>query len=87
MSDSRQTTEPQDPRVKAALAEYMERLDRGEPVDRQQFLAQHADIAAELESFIATAEQLGRLAGLSQVMSSVLASPMISTICCTAPTS
>ncbi len=61
MDQARQAVKPDDPRVKAALAEYMERTDRGEQVDRQQFLAAHADIADELSSFIATSEELARL--------------------------
>ena len=36
---------PKDPRVEAALREYLERVDRGEPVDREEFLARHAPIA------------------------------------------
>jgi predicted unusual protein kinase regulating ubiquinone biosynthesis (AarF/ABC1/UbiB family) len=62
MDQALQAAKPDDPRVKAALAEYMERVDRGEQVDREQFLAAHAEIADELGSFISTSEELARLA-------------------------
>jgi hypothetical protein len=35
----------------AALAEYLERTERGEAVDREAFLGEHADVADELRSF------------------------------------
>src|SRR5262245_25107620 len=62
MDQARQAAKPDDPRVEAAPAEDMERVDRGEQVDREQFLAAHADIADELGSFITTSEELARLA-------------------------
>jgi WD40 repeat protein/tRNA A-37 threonylcarbamoyl transferase component Bud32 len=45
------------------LGEYMERLDRGEPVDREHLLAKHPKLASELQSYFKGSdevEQLGR---------------------------
>ncbi len=63
MNDESRRTEPKDPRVEAALRDYLERVDRGEPVDRKDFLARHALIADELRSFIAAEEEVRKLAG------------------------
>jgi serine/threonine protein kinase/Flp pilus assembly protein TadD len=38
----------EDPRVARALEEYLAALERGEPLDRQEFLARHAEVAAPL---------------------------------------
>jgi formylglycine-generating enzyme required for sulfatase activity/serine/threonine protein kinase len=54
---------PNDPRVDAALREYLESVDRGEPVDREEYLARHALIADQLRSFIAADDQVRKLAG------------------------
>ena len=62
MIDQSKSAEPRDPRVEAALREYLERVDRGEPVDRDEFLARHAPIAEQLRSFIAAEEDLRKLA-------------------------
>jgi hypothetical protein len=51
-----------DPRIEAALAEYFERIDCGEPVDRVEYLARHASIADQLISFIAAEEEIHKLA-------------------------
>src|SRR5689334_8372165 len=51
--------------LEQVLGEYMQRLDRGETVDREQILAQHPELAEELRSYFAGSdeiEQLGRLA-------------------------
>jgi serine/threonine protein kinase/formylglycine-generating enzyme required for sulfatase activity len=55
--------ELKDPRIEAALREYLERLDRGEAVDRQAFLARYSEIADALRAFIAAEEELRKLAG------------------------
>jgi WD40 repeat protein/tRNA A-37 threonylcarbamoyl transferase component Bud32 len=60
--------------LEKVLAEYMERLDRGEAVDRRQFLAQHPELAEELQSYFAfgdEVEQFGR-PGLGAAASSGL---------------
>jgi predicted Ser/Thr protein kinase len=56
-----------DPRVSAAVQEYLERIDRGEVVDREQFLAKYADVADQVRSFIASSEDLARWARRSDV--------------------
>ncbi len=63
MNDQSRRAQPKDPRVAAALREYLERVDRGEPVDREEFLARHAVIADQLRSFIAAEEEVRKLAG------------------------
>src|SRR5262245_4309245 len=49
-------------RLEEVLGEYMERLDRGEAVDREQFLARHPEWAEELRSYFAGSEEVERLA-------------------------
>ena len=58
-----QACRTKDSRVEAALREYLERVDRGEPVDREEFLARHAQIADQLRSFIAAEDEVRKLAG------------------------
>jgi serine/threonine-protein kinase len=61
------TPSPNDPaarerRVDEAIAAYLEAIDAGAPPNRQEFLARHADVAAELEAFFADRDQFARLA-------------------------
>jgi WD40 repeat protein len=49
-------------RVNEVIAAYLEAADAGQAPDRQDFLAAHADLAAELEAFFADREQFQRLA-------------------------
>ena len=49
-------------RVQAALKEYLERVDRGDAVDREEFLSQRPEIADELRSFIDAEDELRKLA-------------------------
>jgi eukaryotic-like serine/threonine-protein kinase len=48
-------------RLEEVLEEYMRRLDRGEVVDRDQFLARHPELADELRSYFAGSDELERL--------------------------
>jgi formylglycine-generating enzyme required for sulfatase activity/serine/threonine protein kinase len=64
VNDQSRRTEPIDPRVAAALRDYLERVDRREPVDREEFLARHAPIADQLRSFIAAEDEVRKLAGV-----------------------
>ena len=57
---------PNDPRLEAALEDYFNRLDRKESVDRDSFLAEHRQIAAELRQFIATEDEIRKLAAESR---------------------
>ena len=52
-----------DDRVNEAIAEYLEAVERGETPDRKKFLAEHADIAAELDSFLGNAAEFKLHAG------------------------
>ncbi|HET6326454.1 MAG TPA: protein kinase, partial [Planctomycetaceae bacterium] len=63
MNDQSRRAEPSDPQIAAALREYLERVDRGEPVDREEFLARHLPIADALRSFIAAEDEVRKLAG------------------------
>ena len=49
----------------AAVEAYLRRVDRGEMVDREQFLAAHDDVDAELRSFFAAEDLLGDLFQIS----------------------
>ncbi|HUQ69941.1 MAG TPA: family 16 glycoside hydrolase, partial [Planctomycetaceae bacterium] len=56
-----------DARVNAAVQEYLERIDRGEVVDKERFLAKYpADIADSVRSFIEGSENLAKLARRSE---------------------
>ncbi len=50
-------------RLNDALADYMQRLDRGEVVDREAFLAQYADLAEQLRAYFDDADLVARMAG------------------------
>ncbi len=56
-------TDSPDPRLQAALAEYLERIDQGEAVDRNEFLAEHPDLAAMLAPLLETADALEQIGG------------------------
>ena len=45
------------------LAELMERLDRGERVDREAVLAAHVDLSDALRAYFEAADAVQRLAG------------------------
>jgi hypothetical protein len=62
VSDQSKHARSTDPRINAALREYLERVDRGEALDAEEFLAQHPEIVGELRSFIAAEDQLRKLA-------------------------
>ncbi len=47
-------------RVNEAIAAYIQAVDGGETVDRETFLAEHADIAAEVKAFFADQLQFQR---------------------------
>jgi serine/threonine protein kinase/formylglycine-generating enzyme required for sulfatase activity len=69
-----------DPRLQAALEDYFDRVDRGEPVDPENFVAQHPEIADELRQFITTEDELRRFAAesfrdISQISTGVFSQP------------
>jgi eukaryotic-like serine/threonine-protein kinase len=55
-------TVPDDPRVTAALEEYLAALEAGPPPDRQAFLARHADVADALAGCLEGLDFLRRTA-------------------------
>ncbi len=56
-------TDSPDPRLQAALAEYLERIDQGEAVDRVAFLAEYPNLAEELAPLLETADALELIGG------------------------
>jgi hypothetical protein len=50
-----------DDRLDKVIADYMQRIDRGETVDRERFIAEHPDFADELRAFFESDEQVERL--------------------------
>ncbi len=46
-----------------ALADFMQRLDRGEPMDRERFLADHPELADELRAYFAACDAVAEVAG------------------------
>ncbi|HUE16972.1 MAG TPA: protein kinase, partial [Planctomycetaceae bacterium] len=63
MSDQSKQTQSKVPRVEAALRDYRERIDRGESVNREEFISRHAEIADALRSSIASEEELRKPVG------------------------
>ncbi len=61
MSDVSKQTSSNDPRVQAALRDYLERVDRGEFVDKKDFVARHAEIADALRSFFEAEEPFRKI--------------------------
>jgi WD40 repeat protein/tRNA A-37 threonylcarbamoyl transferase component Bud32 len=47
--------------LQEVLKDYMQRLDRGEAVDRQQLLDRHPELAEELQSYFAGSDEVERL--------------------------
>jgi serine/threonine protein kinase len=56
-------TDSPDARLQAALAEYLERIDRGDAIDREAFLAEYPDLAAELAPLLETGDALKQIGG------------------------
>jgi hypothetical protein len=48
LNDQSRNAEPSDSQVEAALRDYLERVVRGETLDRETFVSQHPEIADEL---------------------------------------
>jgi formylglycine-generating enzyme required for sulfatase activity/serine/threonine protein kinase len=62
VSDQSKPAESTDPRVEVAIRDYLERVDRGEVVNREEFISRHGEIAAALRSFFAAEEPLRKMA-------------------------
>src|SRR5262245_54279558 len=63
MAENENTPSEREQRLDAAIAEYYQALEIGQPLDREAFLAQHADLADELASFLADMAAFERQAG------------------------
>jgi tetratricopeptide (TPR) repeat protein len=63
VSDQHAPAGSTDPRIDAALREYLERIDRGESVDREEFISRHAEITDALRSFFAAEEPFLKMGG------------------------
>ena len=61
MGESSSAAGSTDSRIEAALREYLERIDRGEALDRELFLSQHPAIADRLRSLIEAEEILRKM--------------------------
>jgi hypothetical protein len=64
VSDQSKHARSRDPRIDAALREYLERVDRGEALNAEKFLAQHPEVAGQLRSFIDAEDQFRKLAAV-----------------------
>ncbi len=62
MSDQSKQAESTDPRVQAAIQEYLEKVDRGKMINREEFIARHPEITEALRSFFAAEEPLRNMA-------------------------
>jgi hypothetical protein len=58
---SKPADENKDPRVEAAIRDYLERIDRGEEVDREEFVSRYREVANAVRSFIEAEEELREL--------------------------
>jgi tRNA A-37 threonylcarbamoyl transferase component Bud32 len=55
-----------DTRIEAVLAEYLRRIDQGENVDHEQFIAEHPAFSEPLRDYFETAAKIARMAGLPE---------------------
>jgi serine/threonine-protein kinase len=62
MSTARHDGPDRQARVDAVLAEYMQRLDRGQDEEAAQLLAEHADLAEDLQAYLEAEDEVGHLA-------------------------
>src|SRR5260370_42603418 len=61
MTPSRHPDSSREGLLEEVLRQYMQCLDRGEVVDREQFLARHPELAEELRSYFAGCDEVERL--------------------------
>ncbi len=62
MSTNEGDSSAREQRANEAIAAYLEAVDAGEAPDPKEFVAQHGDVAAELEAFFVNRAQFERLA-------------------------
>ncbi|MCO6459553.1 MAG: protein kinase [Pirellulaceae bacterium] len=63
MPPSQEDASRDDPRLNEILARYLQAVESGQPIDREQFLREHPEYADELREFFADKSQLDELAG------------------------
>ena len=71
MSAEANNSSARDQRVDEAIAAYLEAVDAGQAPAPNDFIAQHRDIADDLEAFFANRDQFERLAEPLQAVASV----------------
>jgi len=54
---------PREERLDEVLAAYMQRVDAGEPVNREELLRQHPDLADELRAYFEASDRVEQMAG------------------------
>ncbi|MDX1947409.1 MAG: protein kinase, partial [Pirellulaceae bacterium] len=62
MAEPTENRSERDDRLEKLLAEYVRAEDAGQPLDREQFVAEHPELAGELRSFLRNRDALRRLA-------------------------
>ncbi len=58
MNSDPPVSSPAPAHLDVVIADYLDRLDRGERVRPEEFLAAHADVGAELQAFLAASTLL-----------------------------
>jgi serine/threonine-protein kinase len=62
MTPSASNESSQDERVNQVIADYLKSVEEGQPLDRQELLARHPDLAAELAAFFADRDRFEQAA-------------------------
>jgi len=62
MSGAAPNSNDRDARLEQAIADYLQRIESGQALDREEFASQHPEVADELRSFFANRAALERLA-------------------------
>jgi WD40 repeat protein/tRNA A-37 threonylcarbamoyl transferase component Bud32 len=76
MSSPETDSSQDDPRLNEILARYLQALEYGQPIDREQFVREHPEFADSLREFFADKSQIDELAGHSEAHSPAAACPI-----------